>query len=151
MATYFRKDKIISFKKAETLQEAIDIFGHDEDFEPTRQCEPTGAQPGSPEKIQVMQQRVANGETITHPNDARIVATLEVQSKMGAFCKVSAVELRNTRREERDEKAIGNEAELRRAKWREYKQKYREKSKKDVRRKKRIDFVLARIKKRSEK
>ncbi|MAT51461.1 MAG: hypothetical protein CMK32_09795 [Porticoccaceae bacterium] len=34
-------------------------------------CEPTNTVPGSPEKIEVLRSRVANGQELWHPNDPR--------------------------------------------------------------------------------
>jgi hypothetical protein len=42
---------------------------HDEDFVPASQPVPTGAVPGSPEKIEVLARRAARGEALWHPDD----------------------------------------------------------------------------------
>lgn len=38
--------------------------------EPTRETEPTPAMPGTPEKMETLFQRLANGEQLYHPHDA---------------------------------------------------------------------------------
>ena len=52
------------------LFETIQHVQHDLDFEPYEECIPTGAPPGSLEKIQVMCERLAKGQDMHHPNDA---------------------------------------------------------------------------------
>jgi len=51
--------------------EAILENGHDEDFVPhvTEEFQPTDAPAGSPEKIEVLAQRVMRGEPLWHPED----------------------------------------------------------------------------------
>lgn len=56
---------------------AVNIFveimkkGHDEDFVDKLPAVATGAIPGSPEKVEVMRQRVERGESPNHPGDLR--------------------------------------------------------------------------------
>jgi len=51
--------------------EAILEFGHDEDFSPADSDEfvPTEAPAGSPEKLEVMAERIAMGLPLWHPED----------------------------------------------------------------------------------
>jgi hypothetical protein len=51
--------------------EAILEFGHDEDFSPADSEEfvPTEAPAGSPEKLEVMAERIAMGLPLWHPED----------------------------------------------------------------------------------
>ena len=51
--------------------EAILEFGHDEDFAPAESDEfaPTEAPAGSPEKLEVMAERIAMGLPLWHPED----------------------------------------------------------------------------------
>jgi len=62
--------------------ETIRFYEHDMDFEPHSETIPTGAPPGSLEKIQVMCERLARGEELHHPNDAKTVASIELQNEM---------------------------------------------------------------------
>jgi hypothetical protein len=66
------------------LFETIECYQHDLDFEAHSEPAPTGAKPGSLEKIQVMCQRLANGEELHHPNDERTCASMELQHQMTA-------------------------------------------------------------------
>ncbi|MBM4001536.1 MAG: hypothetical protein FJ297_18720 [Planctomycetes bacterium] len=58
--------------------EAILKYGHDEDFVPSDFCEfePTDAPAGSPEKIEVLRQRVESGLPLWHFNDRQDYAGL---------------------------------------------------------------------------
>ena len=49
--------------------DAIRLLGHDEDFAPRKECQPTGTLRGTIERMQVMRTRAENGETLEHPND----------------------------------------------------------------------------------
>lgn len=51
--------------------EAILEFGHDEDFAPSESEEfvPTEAPAGSPEKLEMMAERIAMGLPLWHPDD----------------------------------------------------------------------------------
>jgi len=51
--------------------EAILEFGHDEDFAPavSEEFSPTEAPAGSPEKLEVMAERIAMGLPLWHPED----------------------------------------------------------------------------------
>lgn len=51
--------------------QCIEEFGHDEDFVPveTSEFKPTLAPAGSPEKLDVLAQRVALGLPLWHPED----------------------------------------------------------------------------------
>jgi hypothetical protein len=60
--------------------DAIFLVGHDEDFFDVVPAKPTHHAPGSLEKLEVMRKRVTRGESLWHPDDAAVVATLE-QSK----------------------------------------------------------------------
>ena len=55
----------------ENLYQAIIRIGHDEDFEPLPAELPTGALPGSDEKIAIMRRRIELGQAIHHDLDAR--------------------------------------------------------------------------------
>ena len=58
-------------KNIKNVFEAIIKYGHDEDFDPTESYEfaPTDAPAGSPEKIEVLRQRVELGLPLWHSND----------------------------------------------------------------------------------
>jgi hypothetical protein len=66
------------------LFETIEFLCHDLDYAPHAECQPTAAAPGSLEKIQVMCERLANGESLHHPNDNQTCATMEAQHEMAA-------------------------------------------------------------------
>lgn len=82
------------------VYDRILLFGHDEDFVPWRQSTPTDARPGSPEKIEVLRQRVLRGEPLFHPRDAQVLA--HVNTCYDAFrsplMRVSATRTRDARR-----------------------------------------------------
>ena len=64
------------------LFQTIEYVQHDLDFEPYEECQPTGAFPGSLEKIQVMCERLAKGQDMHHPDDAKTCASIELQNEM---------------------------------------------------------------------
>jgi hypothetical protein len=58
--------------KIKNVFEAILKYGHDEDFDPSGasdKFEPTDAPAGSPEKIEVLRQRVESGLPLWHYKD----------------------------------------------------------------------------------
>ena len=72
------------------LFETIDVYQHDIDYAPHSECQPTGAAPGSLEKIQVMCQRLANGQELHHEGDMRTTASMELQHHMATAMIVAA-------------------------------------------------------------
>ena len=58
-------------RKARTVFEAIELCGHDEDWQPvdTTDFEPTSAPGGSDEKVRVLAERVRRGLPLHHPLD----------------------------------------------------------------------------------
>jgi hypothetical protein len=66
------------------LFETIEFFQHDIDFEAHSETTPTAAAPGSLEKIQVMCERLANGQELHHPNDNQTCAAMEAQHHMAS-------------------------------------------------------------------
>lgn len=58
-------------QKPKTLQQAIELHGHDEDFIPVPCAAflPTDAPAGSPEKIEVLRRRVELGQPLWHNDD----------------------------------------------------------------------------------
>ena len=72
------------------LFETIDVYQHDIDFAPHAECQPTAAPPGSLEKIQVMCDRLANGQELHHKNDMRTAASMELQHDMATAMIVAA-------------------------------------------------------------
>jgi hypothetical protein len=58
-------------KNIKNVFEAIIKYGHDEDFDPSdrNEFEPTDAPAGSPEKIEVLRQRVELGLPLWHAKD----------------------------------------------------------------------------------
>lgn len=84
----YGKSNLYRLKKRVTSDEAVEVEeivftgpnnifreilrkGHDEDFEDKLPAVATGAIPGSPEKVEVMRQRVERGESPNHPGDLR--------------------------------------------------------------------------------
>jgi hypothetical protein len=64
-----------SNKSPKSIFEAIDNFGHDEDFQENSKSSlflPTDAPPGSQRKMDVMQRRLELGIPIFHPNDNKV-------------------------------------------------------------------------------
>jgi len=57
--------------KPSTVHEAIESYGHDEDFEPIPDSSflPTDAPAGTPEKIEVLRSRVERGQPLWHERD----------------------------------------------------------------------------------
>jgi hypothetical protein len=72
------------------LFETIEFFQHDIDFEAHSETTPTAAAPGSLEKIQVMCERLANGQELHHQNDMRTAASMELQHDMATAMIVAA-------------------------------------------------------------
>jgi hypothetical protein len=73
--------------KMQTVFQALLDFGHDEDFKPTlcKRFRPTAAGPGSPEKLDVLADRVANGWPLWHPEDEKmcsVPSTIRGRSRM---------------------------------------------------------------------
>jgi hypothetical protein len=55
---------------ARTVFDAINRYGHDEDFQPNPELEATQFLPGTPEKIEVLRLRVENGRGLWSKDDA---------------------------------------------------------------------------------
>jgi hypothetical protein len=72
------------------LFETIEFLCHDLDFAPHAECQPTAAPPGSLEKIQVMCERLANGQELHHEGDMRTTASMELQHDMATAMIVAA-------------------------------------------------------------
>lgn len=49
---------------------------HDEDYEPPNEARPTGAKPGSLEKLLVIISRVESGQPLFHRGDNPVLATI---------------------------------------------------------------------------
>lgn len=88
--------------KARTLQHAIDVWGHDIDFEPQLQPQPTAARPGSEEKLKVFQQRLERGEELYHCGDETISADWESQAAMILYAKAHSKQIRDSKRAGRE-------------------------------------------------
>jgi hypothetical protein len=73
------------FRKAKTIFEEIKLKQHDEDFEPDELPEPTGARPGSLEKLFVIVERVEKGQQLFHPGDEMRSATISQQFEKTEF------------------------------------------------------------------
>jgi len=44
-------------------------YGHDEDYDPPKDCAPTNAPAGSEDKIEILRQRIALGQPLWHDQD----------------------------------------------------------------------------------
>lgn len=64
-------EKLANPGKPRNIFEFIDVFGHDEDWNPKEAGQPTAATPGSREKLDVICSRIENGEDLFHPKDIR--------------------------------------------------------------------------------
>lgn len=78
--------------------DAIRVLGHEMDFEPLLIPTPTGARPGSPEKVEVLRMRLINGEDLYHPSDERIAADTATQSALADFVRAAALVQREANR-----------------------------------------------------
>jgi hypothetical protein len=58
---------------------------HDEDFEPRNECVPTGARPGSLEKLFVITERVRLGQPLWHKYDECVLATISEEFEKATF------------------------------------------------------------------
>jgi len=59
-----------------TIFQEIRLKQHDEDYEPCNESLPTGAKPGSLEKLLVIIERVERGQPLFHPGDNPVLATI---------------------------------------------------------------------------
>ena len=84
--------------KPSSLFHAIEVWGHDIDYEPLRIPAPTEARPGSEEKVKVLQERLLAGEDLYHPDDASICATKEANHLLHVFCIGAAKKQRDINR-----------------------------------------------------
>lgn len=101
----WRQRKKRSRRKVKTVFDAIELFGHDEDFVP-QVGNATDAAPGSAEKIAVMRSRVDRGETLFHPDDrsdcdglyadaVRVSYRIQHATRQRVFVKTFGNRLRN--------------------------------------------------------
>ena len=58
-----------NFDHANNLFDFLDRWGHDAGFEPNPAAQPTDHEPGSPEKVEVLAQRLLNNEALWHEDD----------------------------------------------------------------------------------
>lgn len=72
-------------RKAKTIFEEIKLKQHDEDFEPDDMPEPTGARPGSLEKLFVIVERVEKGQQLFHPCDETVLATVSEEFEKAKY------------------------------------------------------------------
>lgn len=52
-----------------TLADHLNYLGHDIDFMPQVDCEPTSTWPGTRERVEIYRQRVVDGCAVFHPGD----------------------------------------------------------------------------------
>ena len=65
--------------------EAIRLFGPDPRFEAFAECEPTICEPGTPEKIRVMKERLEAGESLWNEADAKLSVKSGYSELTGLF------------------------------------------------------------------
>ena len=58
------------FTEPKSLDEHLDEFKSDDGYEPSALPQPTDFPPGSPDKVQLMRERLERDEHLWHPNDA---------------------------------------------------------------------------------
>lgn len=75
--------------------ERIALYGHDEDFMPTRRPEPTGHGPGSLGKLVELTQRVQLGQVLHLPEDNRVAGTPEQQTECARYVQAAAKAVRD--------------------------------------------------------
>ena len=71
--------------KAKTIFEEIRLKQHDEDYEPDELPLPTGARPGSLEKLFVIAERVEKGQKLFHPCDETVLATVKQEIEKAKY------------------------------------------------------------------
>jgi hypothetical protein len=67
----------VSMTRIRNVFEIIELYGHDENFEPVTTSEfvPTHAPAGSREKIDILAERIQRGMPLWHPEDSTDVPT----------------------------------------------------------------------------
>jgi hypothetical protein len=63
----------------------IRLKQHDEDYEPRSECKPTGARPGSLEKLFVIAERVRLGQPLWHKYDECVLATVSEEFEKAKY------------------------------------------------------------------
>lgn len=97
------------------LFETIDRYQHDMDFEPHSEAMPTATAPGSLEKIQVMQGRLARGEELHHAGDVRMSARIELQAEMARIVQKAVIDGRAAARARREAAGVIDKRVIRRS------------------------------------
>lgn len=62
-----------------TLADHLTYLGHDIDFVPREECEPTDTWPGTRERIEVYRQRVVSGQPVFHRLDRTFEGAVGIQ------------------------------------------------------------------------
>lgn len=62
--------------------------GYDDDFEPTKKCDPTKERPGSIGKMLVLAKRLEDGQELYHELDETMLATAEQQTELVKYVSV---------------------------------------------------------------
>ncbi len=85
-----------SFQRLDIISvfDALAKVGHDEDFSPRKTPHPTGAKKGTIERIQVMRQRIQNGEELFHPNDEPTCSNHDEYCLCVTFCQEEQIRMR---------------------------------------------------------
>lgn len=91
-------------------------YGHDHYFEPGKQPNSTGANPGSEEKIRIIAERMRRGEELFHDGDNYTAATIQEQDRTASVMIEKAKELRDQKREAREAKEAIEASKAKRAK-----------------------------------
>ena len=72
------KELLVSMARIRNVFEIIELYGHDENFEPhvSEEFIPTAAPAGSRQKIDVLAERIQRGMPLWHPEDTTDTADL---------------------------------------------------------------------------
>lgn len=72
------KELLVSMARIRNVFEIIELYGHDENFEPhvSEEFIPTAAPAGSRQKIDVLAERIQRGMPLWHPEDTTDSADL---------------------------------------------------------------------------
>lgn len=95
-------------KRNRTIREEIEIKGHDEDFIPDVCFQPTGAKPGTIEKMLVFIDRLEKGEELFHPCDETVPGLKEQNEALQEFVKEATRAEKAEREAENERNRIAN-------------------------------------------
>lgn len=76
--------------------DAIQIYGHDEDYIPKRRPKPCPHGPGCIGRLLELSRRLELGQVLSIPEDNHVAATPEEQKQCGIYCRGNAKQNRDT-------------------------------------------------------